>query len=112
MDVKFADHLKEGVRVAVYMGAAVASAARDIYDFPPIVTTGTVLGPVGPPYNGPDLRVASRYWVDVDIAQGETLPQMYLVEEIIGFLMPMAHVERSEDGHVITGTLPRDYVGP
>jgi hypothetical protein len=91
MDSKHAEHLKEGTRVAVPMGQAVG----DLYGYPPIVTTGTVLG----------LAENDRWWVHVDIAQGETLPQMYAIEEIIGLMMPMAVVTHHPDGST-TGVIP------
>lgn len=98
MDAKFASSLREGARVAVYMGAMVA----DLYGTPPFVTTATVLGPAE----------GSRWWLDVDVAQDQQLPQMYRVEEIVGFLMPMAVVTSSPDGQTQYGTIPADYVGP
>lgn len=98
MDLRHAEHLKAGARVAVPMGSAVS----DIYGTPPIVTTGTVL----------DMEPATpqHVWVNVDIAQGETLPQQYKIEEILGFLMPMAVVTHHPDGST-TGRI-EGYVGP
>lgn len=92
MDAKFARDLKPGARVAVYMGAIVA----DVYGTPPIVTTGTVLADA---HGEKDQSV----WVNVDYAEGETLPQRYRVEEIIGFMLPMAVVTHHPDGSA-TGT--------
>lgn len=99
MDLKHAAELKPGARVAVPMGAF----PSEVFGTPPIVTTGTVLEPV----HG-DIYV----WIAVDIAVDETLPQQYRVEEILGFLMPMAVVERSADGQTLTGRFPEGYVGP
>lgn len=103
MDAKHADSLREGARIAVFMGAAVA----DIYGTPPIVTTATVIGKAEQ-----DRRGEPLWWLDVDIAQNQTLPQMYGLDEIIGFLMPMAKVYSSEDGQTTVGVLPEGYVGP
>lgn len=104
MDARHAEHLKTGARVAVYMGP------HEILGTPPIVTTGTVTAVEGV---GPDESAAfdGRCWIDIDIAQGQTLPQLYKVAEILGFLLPMAIVEHHEDGSV-TGTFPPGTVAP
>lgn len=93
MDKRFEHNLRKNARVAVYMGAA------ELHGTPPIVTTATVLGRADD---------HGRWWLSLDIAQNETLPQMYRVEEIIGFLMPMAVIERSADGQTVTGTFVED----
>lgn len=98
MDISHAASLKEGARVVVPMGSIVA----DLYGTPPIVTTATVVG----------LDEDGMCWLQVDIAQNQQLPQRYRVEEIVGFLMPMAIVTSSPDGQTTYGTLPSDYVGP
>jgi hypothetical protein len=67
------EHLKDGQRVMVHMGAAVA----DIYGTPPFVTTATVLGQ----------DEDNFWWVDMDIPgpPGQTtLPQRFRAEEILG----------------------------
>lgn len=99
MDIKHKDHLKPGARVAVFMG----EIAAEVMGHPPFVTTATVAEGVDGNHH---------VWLLVDIAQDQTLPQRYKVEEIIGFLMPMAIVERSADGQTTYGRIPEGYVGP
>lgn len=95
MDKQFSKDLKPGARVAVY-----------IYGTPPIVTTATVLV-------DPDDDPAS-VWLGVDYTSNDQqLPQRYkveeiLVEEILGFLLPLAHVEHHPDGST-TGTIPLQH---
>jgi hypothetical protein len=91
MDLKFKNDLKPGIRVAIFMGAAVA----DIYGTPPIVTTATV---IEPPMDD------DTVWLNMDIAKGETLPQRYKIDEIIGYMMPLVTVERQ--GNVAIAKLP------
>lgn len=98
MDIKHVSVLKEGVRVAVYMGEAVS----DIYGTPPIITTATVLGPTD--------DTEERFWLNVDIAQGQTLPQNYRVSEILGVMMPLATVVTSADGQTIEGRFTQEQM--
>lgn len=106
MDTKFSKDLKPGVRVVVFMGEPL----QDILGTPPICTTATA---VGVPGEGiPDGNEAF-VWLEVDFTSNdEPLPQMYRIKEILGFLLPLAHVTRSADGQTTVGTLPADYVGP
>lgn len=68
------EHLKEGQRVMVHMGSAIA----DIYGTPPFVTTATVLG---------QSEQEGFWWVNMDIPGPPgmtTLPQQYRDSEILG----------------------------
>ena len=97
MDPKHAADLKPGARIVVHM----AKVMSDAYGHPPLLTTATVVESDG--------VIA---WCDTDIAQGQTLPQAYRIQEdILGFLMPMATVTQLPDGS-IEGRLPEGYVGP
>lgn len=63
----------------------------------PILTTATVVSEAMP--NG-------KVWVEVDYTSNDyPLPQLYRVEEILGFLLPLAYVEHHADG-LVTGTIP------
>lgn len=106
MDSKHAGDLKPGARVVVFMGEPL----QDILGTPPICTTATVLAAPGQDIpDGNDAFV----WLGVDFTQNdEQLPQMYRVKEVIGYLLPLAHVTRSADGQTTWGTLPEGYVGP
>ena len=91
MDIAFAPQLTPGTRVVVEF----AQAASAMAGAPPILTTGTVTSSVGE---------HAVLWIDIDIAQGHTLPQMYAVKDILGVLLPMAAVtvlpDGSMEGHV------------
>jgi hypothetical protein len=102
MDARHAEHLQPGERVAVYIGP------HDLTGALPIVTTATVaaLDPEGGSH-----FLGDGVWLEVDIAQGMTLPQRYRVEEVIGFLLPLAHIEHHADGST-TGSFPEGTVGP
>lgn len=99
MEKQHAKDLREGVRVAVLMGAAVSA----IYGTPPIVTTATCLGAPG---EGIPDGSTDFVWLGVDFTvNDDALPQMYRVEEIIGFMLPLATTTHHPDGSV-TGTVP------
>jgi hypothetical protein len=98
MDIKHKADLVTGARVAVYMGATVA----EVFGTPPIVTTATVI-------QEPDGN--NHVWLATDVAQGQTLPQCYSIQEILGFMLPMALIEEHPDGST-TGTFPKGTVGP
>lgn len=96
MDARHAERLTPGTRVAVFMGAAVSELTGQ----PPIVTTATVME-----HDPEGTFTGDGVWLAVDIAQGTTLPQRYRVDELIGFLMPLAKVTDHGDG-TLTATLP------
>ena len=102
MDPKHAEHLKAGARVVVPFG----QIASEMSGTPPLLTTATVVerDPAGGHFAGDGV------WLEVDIAQGQTLPQRYRVEEVLGFVFPLAEVTRHEDGS-LTGRI-EGYVGP
>lgn len=98
MDARHSEHLKPGVRVAVYMGIGIA----EMNGSPPLVTTATVL-------EGP---VDGHVWLGVDFTTNDAqLPQRYRVSEVIGFMLPLAEVTHHEDGST-TGTFPLGTVTP
>lgn len=81
------EHLKEGQRVMVHMGAAIA----DIYGAPLFVTTATVLGPS---------EQEGFWWLNMDIPgppNMNTLPQQYRAEEILGLSMLPADIPANND---------------
>lgn len=81
------EHLKEGQRVMVYMGSAIA----DIYGTPPFVTTATVVQESENP---------GFWWVNMDIPGPPgmtTLPQQYRAEEILGLSFLAADIPANND---------------
>lgn len=82
-----AEHLREGQRVMVYMGAPIA----EIYGTPLFVTTATVLGPS---------ENEGLWWLNMDIPGPPgmtTLPQQYRAEEILGLSMLPGDIVANND---------------